>query len=142
MIQVLTLFQAFQTSDKYKDVKLTYNEGVAIQSQDTSGIAAAVDAATKADAVIIVIGDSDSTCGEWQDNDNLDPPGQQLNLTTQVVNALKGTKIPVVLVLINGRSYTFAGGDPSNSVLDDIDIVINAFRPGQMGGMMIYMHTV
>eukprot|EP01084_Bolivina_argentea_P063282 115594_1 len=136
-IQVLTLFQAFQQSDKYKDIKITYNKGVDIQSKNTNGIQAAVNAAKQADAVIMVIGDSIATCGEWKDNDNLDPPGQQLNLTRQVVNALSGTNIPVILVLINGRQFTFAGGDPSNPVLKGVDLLMTAFRPGQMGGVAL-----
>ena len=82
----------------------------------------------------MLMGDALNTCGEWKDNDNLDPPGEQLNLLTQVANALSSTKIPLILVLINGRQFTFAGGDPSNSVLNNVDLLINAFRPGQMGG--------
>ena len=101
------------------------------------GIAAAVTAAKSADAVIMVIGDNDATCGESKDNDNLDPPGEQLNLLTQVANGLSGTNIPLVLVLVSGRQYTFAGGDPANSVLDNVDLLINAFRPGQMGGVAL-----
>ena len=154
-IEVLTVFQAFEQSEKYKDIKISYNKGVDIQSQSTDGmpsqsslwneslflfypgIASAVAAAQEADAVVLVIGDSLKTCGEWTDNDNLDPPGMQLDLVTQVVDAVKSSNIPVVLVLVNGRQFTFAGQDPSNAVLDDIDLLINSYRPGQMGGVAL-----
>ena len=121
-----------------------YSKGVDIQSHNVSGIPDAVNTAKSSDAVIIVLGDyarqpngGGNTCGEWADNNDLDPPGEQYNLLNQVVNAVKGDNIPVVVVLITGRPYTFANGDPSNKILNDISLLINAYRPGQMGGPAI-----
>eukprot|EP01084_Bolivina_argentea_P287837 493947_1 len=130
-VTVLNVYQAFE--DRYKNIKFVYEQGVDIQSNKTSGIPAAVNAAKAADATIIVLGDSVSTCSEFDDNDNLDPPGQQLTLLKHVASALKGSNKPLILVLIHGRPYTFGAND-GNVVLKDIDLFYSAWRPGQKGG--------
>eukprot|EP01084_Bolivina_argentea_P020359 37854_1 len=139
VVEILTLLQAFKQSNKYnKTIKFTYNKGVAIQTHNTSGITAAINAAKLSDATIVVLGDSIYTCGEERDNDNLNPPGKQFDLLSEVVTALNNTNIPIILVLINGRPYTFTDGyDPSNTILNNIDLLINAYRPGQMGGIAL-----
>eukprot|EP01043_Picozoa_sp_COSAG02_P007590 COSAG02_NODE_230_length_28060_cov_5.226816_5_plen_84_part_00 len=61
---------------------------------------------------ILVLGDDERMCGEWQDRDSLDLGGGQLALLKAVSAVAKKT----VVVLVHGRPQTF--GD--NSVLDQV----------------------
>ena len=133
-VTVMNILQAFQS--KYNDIKFIYEQGVDVQSNSISGISAAVNASLNSDATIIVLGDGTGTCGEWKDNNNLDPPGMQLQLLKSITNALKSKNIALILVLIHGRPYTF-GGNEGNIILNDIDLFYSAWRPGQYGSIGI-----
>ncbi|MBV9879033.1 MAG: beta-glucosidase BglX [Gemmatirosa sp.] len=83
------------------NARVTYARGVPVDSMRTSGIAAAVQAARAADAVILVLGESADMSGEASSRASLDLPGAQLALAQAVVRAAPGK--PVVAVLMNGR---------------------------------------
>ena len=118
------------------DIKVLYERGVDIDSYNVSGIPAAVDAAEKSDFVIVVLGDSTSTCGEGSDRMELDIPGSQLDLLSAVLKTGK----PVVAVLIAGRPSTFGEGrnsrfGPHNAMLSSPNLaILEAWRPGEQGG--------
>jgi beta-glucosidase len=73
--------------------------------EDERLIAEAVETAQKADVVVLVIGENESTCREgWSethlgDRDTLDLPGRQ----NELVRAVTATGKPTVVLLINGR---------------------------------------
>ncbi|PVU83992.1 glycosyl hydrolase [Cellulomonas sp. WB94] len=115
---------------------LTFTEGCAVEGEDTSGFAAAVDAARAADVAVVVVGDQAGlfgrgTVGEGNDADSLELPGVQ----RQLVEALLATGTPVVMVLLTGRPYAIgwaldgAGAKPG--------AVLQAFFPGEGGGLAI-----
>lgn len=79
---------------------------------------------------LLVLGDIDETCGEWADRDNLDLPGGQLKLLQEVAGLADKT----VLVLVHGRPATFGA---NNTVLDKVDAIFAAWRPGEEGGTAI-----
>jgi len=83
--------------------------------------------AKDADLALVVLGDIDDTCGEWGDRDSLDLPGGQLELLQGITGLAKKT----VLILIHGRPVTFG---PNNAVLNEVDAVLSAWRPGEEGG--------
>ncbi len=62
----------------------------------------AVAKAKKSDVVIAVMGEDEKRCGESRSRTALELPGRQL----QLLQALKATGKPMVLVLINGRPLT------------------------------------
>ncbi len=74
-------------------------------AEDDARIAEAVEVARQADAVLLVLGENESTCREgWSaghlgDRDTLDLPGRQDDLARAVL----GTGTPVVVLLLNGR---------------------------------------
>lgn len=84
----------------------------------------AVDAARRADATILVLGESDDMSGEAASRSSLDLPGKQEALMQAVV----ATGKPVVLVLINGR--------PLNITWASIHVpaILEAWYPGTQGG--------
>jgi beta-glucosidase-like glycosyl hydrolase len=111
-------------------------QGCAVEGNDTSGFAAAVEAATGADVVVVVVGDQAGlfgrgTIGEGNDAESLELPGVQ----RQLVEAVVATGTPVVMVLITGRPYAIGwaldGTDPRPAA------VLQAFFPGEGGGLAL-----
>ncbi len=113
--------------------EVVHAAGCAVEGDDTSGFAEAVDAATGADVAVVVVGDQAGlfgrgTVGEGNDAESLELPGVQ----RQLVEALVATGTPVVLVLLTGRPYAIGwaldgeGARPA--------AVLQAFFPGEGGG--------
>jgi beta-glucosidase len=94
------------------------------RSGDTSGFAAAVDAARKADAVLMFVGEEAILSGEAHSRAYLDLPGAQ----TQLVESIARTGKPLVLVVMAGRPLTI--GD----VFEKAQAVLYAWHPGTMCG--------
>ena len=110
----------------------SYAPGCAVRSLDTSGFAAAVEAAAAADIVVAVVGDEAGlfgrgTSGEGCDAADLRLPGVQEDLLT----ALAGTGTPVVAVLVTGRPYALG------AVASRLAAIVQAFFPGEEGGRAI-----
>jgi beta-glucosidase len=112
-------------------VSVTYSPGAAIDTDDTTMIDAAVQAAQAADVAVVVVGDSLKSCGEWADRDDLDLPGSQLQLLAALSSSVT---TPIVVVLIHGRPATFG---PDNILLSNVSALVSTFRPGQLGAQGI-----
>lgn len=113
--------------------EVVHAAGCAVEGDDTSGFAEAVEAAAGADVAVVVVGDQAGlfgrgTVGEGNDADSLELPGVQ----RQLVEALVATGTPVVLVLLTGRPYAIGwaldGEGPRPAA------VLQAFFPGEGGG--------
>jgi beta-glucosidase len=78
---------------------VTYVRGASPKSQDSSGIANAVAAARKANAVILVIGETPDMSAEAKSRAIIELPGAQMKL----VDAVRRTGVPTIVVLMNGR---------------------------------------
>ena len=124
-------------------VSVTHVVGANIDNGDTSGIAAAVAAATAADLVVVAVGDSipisTGSCSEMSDSDTLDLPGGQLAL----LDALAATGKNVVTLLFNCRPSTFGAGPSSsfganNGLLDRLPAVVAGWRPGEEAGSAVW----
>lgn len=79
-----------------------------VESNDpryASGIAAAVQAATAADAVILVLGEHRDLSGEGASRSHIELPGAQEWLARAVIRAVRAAtpNKPVIAVLVNGR---------------------------------------
>jgi beta-glucosidase-like glycosyl hydrolase len=112
--------------------EIAHVRGSDVDTDDTSGFAAAVAAAEGAELCVAVVGDraglfGRGTSGEGCDADSLDLPGVQ----RQLVEALLDTGTPVVLVLLTGRPYAV------DWALDRCAAVVQAFFPGQEGAAAI-----
>ena len=109
-----------------------FSEGCAVEGNDASALAAAVEAARSAEVAVVVVGDraglfGRGTMGEGNDVESLELPGLQRAL----VEAVVATGTPVVLIVMSGRPYAIAwaidGPDAPAAVLQ-------AFFPGEAGG--------
>ena len=130
--------------------KVDYVKGCAIRDTSNSDIAAAVAAAKQADAVVLVLGGSsardfktsyqatgaanvdpntvsDMESGEGFDRVSLDMMGDQIKL----LKAIQATGKPLVLVTIMGRPLNL------NWAADNVPAIVNAWYPGQEGGLAI-----
>ena len=93
-------------------------------------IKAAADAARKADVVIVVVGENESTNREaWAemhrgDRDSLDLLGAQNNLVKAIVETGK----PVVVLLINGRPLSV------NYIAEKVPAILEGWYLGEEGG--------
>jgi beta-glucosidase len=127
---VLTLSEALNNSGYATSVE--YARGANIGNTDLSLLPEALAIASRADIIILGLGDSLESCGESIDRDTLDLSGGQLSLLNALIDA--NLSIPIIIVLINGRTVTFG---PGNQILDTIDGLLVSFRPGQEGAAAI-----
>lgn len=125
-------------------VKVNYAKGCGISSLDTTGIAEAVEAAKESDVVVAVLGetsvilsglgwgrgpgemeaDDAFTTGEGYDITDINPIGVQREL----LQALKATGKPIVLVLVHGRPWSIVWEK------ENMDAILEAWYPGEQGG--------
>ena len=115
-----------------ESVSLAYARGCDISSEDTTGIAGAVELTQQADLAIVVLGHVSGlgyncTTGEFRDSTDLGLPGVQAELLQAVLDTGK----PVVLVLINGRPLSIP------TLIEGANAVIEAWVPGEEGGKAI-----
>lgn len=87
----------------------------------------AVTLAEESDAVVVVVGGGIRTCGENKSRTSLDLPGHQQKL----LEAVKATGKPMIVVLINGRPLSV------NWVDAHADAILEAWYPGAQGGTAI-----
>jgi beta-glucosidase len=90
----------------------------------TSGFAAAVDAAKAADQVVLALGENREMSGEAAARSVLDLPGHQQEL----IDAIKATGKPFVVVLFNGRPLTLG------AVAQSSPAILEAWFPGVQAG--------
>jgi beta-glucosidase len=121
---VVTLRSALAERAAREKMTLLYAKGTDVRGEDRSGFAQAVEAATKADVVVITLGEPAAATGEACSRTRLDlAPGQQA-----LLEAVAATGKPVVLVLFNGRPLTI------NWAAREIPAIVEAWYPGQQAG--------
>ncbi|WP_298338728.1 beta-xylosidase [uncultured Algibacter sp.] len=106
------------------NVKINYAKGCDIDSFSKEGFPAAISAAKKSDAVVLVVGSSHITCGEGGDRSDLDLYGVQ----NELVKAIHKTGKPVIVVLINGRPLSI------NYIAENIPSVLETWYGGMRTG--------
>ncbi|PWH84623.1 glycosyl hydrolase [Algibacter marinivivus] len=105
-------------------VKINYAKGCDIDSFSKAGFPAAISAAKKSDAVVLVVGSSHKTCGEGGDRSDLDLYGVQ----NELVELIHKTGKPVIVVLINGRPLSI------NYIAENIPSVLETWYGGMRAG--------
>lgn len=105
-------------------VKINYAKGCDIDSFSKEGFSAALAAAKKSDAVILVVGSSHRTCGEGGDRSDLDLYGVQ----NELVELIHKTGKPVIAVLINGRPLSI------NYLAENVPSILETWYGGMHAG--------
>ncbi len=113
-------------TEKYKDsaVKLIYAEGSSIDETTPARIAEAVSAARRADLVVAAMGESFHWSGEAAVRTDIRLPEAQ----RQLLEALKETGKPIVLVNLSGRPLDLSREE------EEMDAILQAWFPGTQGG--------
>jgi len=116
-------------------VEVRYGAGCAVEGSDRSGFAEAVALASEADVAVVVVGDQAGlfgrgTVGEGNDTETLALPGVQREL----VEAVRATGTPVVMVMLTGRPYAIGWAVDGCAAPDAPSAVLQAFFPGEEGG--------
>lgn len=88
--------------------RVLYVRGAPVDTADTTGFAAARNAASRADAVVLVLGERSDMSAEAASRASIELPGSQLALARSVIRAARasagGARKPIVAVLMNGRA--------------------------------------
>ncbi len=106
-------------------VQVLYEPGLGYsRDRNTSGIAKAVSAASRADAVLIFVGEEAILSGEAHCLADLNLQGAQ----SELIEALAKTGKPLVTVVMAGRPLTIG------KEVELSDAVLYMFHPGTMGG--------
>jgi beta-glucosidase len=85
------------------EAHVAYAAGVAIEGDDTSGIAAALEACGGADAILLCVGEAATMSGEAASRAHLDLPGRQRELAEAVFAQALRSHTPVIVILFSGR---------------------------------------
>lgn len=104
--------------------KITFDEGVEIQSTKRDWMQKAIENAKNADVIVAVMGERENMTGEAASQTNIDLPGLQKEFLAE----LKKLGKPVVLVLFNGRPLTLSWEN------ENMDAILEAWFPGSRGG--------
>lgn len=125
-IELPTLLESLRT--EFPGAEIEYVAGTTIDGGETSGIDAAVDAASRADIVIVALGDraglfGRGTSGEGCDVESLRLPGAQQDL----LDAVLASSTPAVVTLLAGRPYALG------SAVTGAAAIVQAFFAGEEG---------
>ncbi|MCK7590679.1 beta-glucosidase BglX [Subsaxibacter sp. CAU 1640] len=120
----VSVFEGLQ--EFLKDNQIIYAKGCDIVKDDEKGFQEAIDAAKKADVVLLVMGEDHGMSGEAASRTNLKIPGIQPKLIKKIREAVPNKKI--VLVLMNGRPLNLS------EEISQVDAILEAWFPGTMGG--------
>jgi len=104
---VVTLRGGLTARMKKQGGELLYAKGTDIETDSEAGFAEAMDAAAKADVVVMALGESSRMSGEAGSRAHLDLPGNQQALLQRIV----ATGKPVVLLVFSGRPLVLDWAD-------------------------------
>lgn len=125
-----TLYEAVARVSEGAAVR--FAQGCEVKGEDTSGIAPAAQLAREAEVAILAVGGrpgwiTGGTEGEGADTANIALPAVQ----QQLIEAVLATGTPTVIVLFQGRPYSFP------EIVDRVPAILDVYYPGQEGGATI-----
>ncbi len=124
---IVTLRQALAQRAQRLGTTLIYAKGTGIDETSQAGFPEAVEAARKADVVILALGESSAMSGEAGSRANLDLPGNQ----EQLLETITGIGKPVVLLIFSGRPLVL------NWAAQHVPAIMEVWFPGTEAGNAI-----
>lgn len=123
----VTVKEGVEALCKENNIEFVYAKGCSVLPSEEDDLAAAIQVASDADAIIYVVGDMIDQFGEFKDRANLDLSGRQ----TELFYGLKATGKPVCTVLVASKPLCLG------AVAEQADAVICGFNGGMFGGQAI-----
>lgn len=117
----------FERGPSFVTEEVAFAKEVIFNKTDTTGTAAAIDAAKNADVVVMMLGEHGYQSGEGRSRTDLGLPGLQQQLLEQVYAVNKN----VILVLANGRPLALPWAH------DNIPAIVEAWQLGAQSGNAI-----
>ena len=113
------------------EAEVMHAAGVAIESEDVSGIPAALDLCAAADAILLCVGEAATMSGEAASRAHLGLPGKQRQLAEAVFARAHAAAKPVIVVLFSGRPLVVPW------LVEQADAVLAAWFLGSEAGHAI-----
>jgi beta-glucosidase len=110
---------------------ILHEPGIGIEDEDTSGVSAALDLCSSADAVVLCVGESAAMSGEAASRAHLGLPGRQCEFVEAVLARARAASAPVIVVLFSGRPLVIPW------LVEKADAVLAAWFPGSEAGNAI-----
>ncbi|GAS80637.1 beta-glucosidase BglX [Paenibacillus amylolyticus] len=107
--------------------KVQFAQGSDVHTITAEQIAEALEVASKADLIVLALGEDSEMSGEGGSRTDIRLPAAQLELVKQ----LKAAGKPIATVIFNGRPLDLHG------VIDESDALLEAWFPGSEGGAAI-----
>jgi len=117
--------------EAFPDTDITYSCAVGIEDGTIAGIAAAVDLAHQADAIVLCLGEGSAMSGEGASRADPGLPGRQRELAEAILDATEKTEKPVIIILFSGRPLIVPW------LVERADAVLAAWFPGSEAGHSI-----
>jgi beta-glucosidase len=111
--------------------EVVHAAGVAIDTEDGAGIAAALDRCDGADHIILCLGEAAAMSGEAASRARLDLPGVQRALAEAVFARARQAHLPVIVILFSGRPLAVPW------LIEQAQAVLAAWFPGSEAGHAI-----
>jgi beta-glucosidase len=125
----VTVLEGFR--QMLSDAHVAHAQGVSIDDDDTSGIAAALERCETADAIILCVGEAAAMSGEAASRAHLGLPGRQRAFADAVFERARSLGKPVVVVLFSGRPLVVPW------LAEKSDALLAAWFPGSEAGNAI-----
>ena len=118
-------------SSALPQAEVVHAGGVAIDTEDGTGIAAALDRCDGADHIILCLGEAAAMSGEAASRARLDLPGVQRALAEAVFARARQAHLPVIVILFSGRPLAVPW------LIEQAQAVLAAWFPGCEAGHAI-----
>jgi len=126
--RVTTMLDGIRAEAEKRGMSVLFDKGCDIFDPENHSIPKACRLASKADIVIVAVGDTLIQTGEAHDRANLALSGAQDRLVLALGKICDKKRIPLVAILVNGKPLEFA------TVADASDAILETFNSGTLGG--------
>ena len=113
------------------ETQVLFAAGVGIESEDLSGMDAALEACAASDAIVLCVGEGAAMSGEAASRAHLGLPGAQRHFAEAVLERAHAANRRVIVVLFSGRPLVVPW------LVDKADAVLAAWFPGSEAGHAI-----
>jgi len=121
---IVTVLEGIQRIGKKNNIEIKYEKGCDVINEKNHNIEEAVKIAKDCEAIVLVLGDTNTLYGEFRDRINTNLTGAQELLFEE----LRKLNIPLIVVLLNGKPLMIS------KIKENANAILEAWNPGNEGG--------